>query len=340
MGLDGQTIILLGCNHHRTPLEIRERIALGQDDIEALYPDLAASADIVESLVLNTCNRIEIYAVVQNDNWREAVLDALAGLANFSVEHFLEHAVQLKDEEVVFHLFKVAAGLESQIVGETEILGQVKSAYEHAQRQKSLGPVLHRLFQKCFQAAKWARTHTGISQGQVSLGNVAVDLSARIFGSLGKVRSMVVGSGEVGRDVAKALQSRGVRSMYLTSRRLENSRSLAEDVEGQVIPFKTWKDELPFVDVAIFATSSPGYLLSLEEAAEIMEQRKSASLFVIDLAVPRDVDPSVTEVSDIYLYNFDDLAKIANENLELRHQETGRCKRELQERAERMMKAL
>lgn len=325
MSSDLKRLIVVGCNHQHTPLEIRERLALGSDAVEQLLAALRADPVVSECLVLNTCNRVEVYAVTQTSDWAALFGHHLEKLNQYSAHDFLKLAYVFEGEEAVQHAFKVASGLDSQIVGETQILGQMKAAYTLAGEREVLGGALHRLFQKAFQGAKWAHTSTGISSGQISLGNVAVELASRIFGKLTVSRTLIVGSGEVGQEVAKAFRSRGVACMSIASRTPERAELLAKSVDGLVIPFKTWHDHLPFTDIGIFATSSPQPLVTASSISEIMVRRHHKPLFFIDLAMPRDIHPEVGTLPNAFLYNLEDLSSIANENLLSRKADVDSC---------------
>lgn len=336
MSTDSPRLVTIGCNHHRTPLEIRERMALSNEGVKRLQDELRAHPDLREAAVLNTCNRIEIYAVSRNGDWQPHVASLLGTIQGFPVQDFLNHAYTFENLEAVKHAYRVASGLDSQMVGETQILGQMKSSYAAAIEEKTVGPVLHKFFQKSFQAAKWARTETKIGTGQVSLGNVAVELATRIFGRLTVSRTMVIGSGEAGRDVAKAFRSRGVACMSIASRTHERAEELAHEVDGLIIPFNTWIETLPYVDVGIFATSAPDCLLDRALIEEHLGKRPRRPLFLIDLAVPRDIRRDVSELPNVYLYDLEDLAEIANENLRSREQEVETCLQELEKKASYM----
>jgi glutamyl-tRNA reductase len=327
---------MVGCSHHSTPLEVRERIALPPERLARLREALLSDPLIAESFVLHTCNRLEIYGsspAGAGETLEAQLARHLQVATTFTSDEAQTYAYTRDAEEAVRHLYEVAAGLDSQLLGETEIFGQVKSAYESAQQVRSVGPVLHRLLQKTFQAAKWARTHTGIGQGQVSLGNVAVDLAERIFGRIAEARTLVVGSGEIGREVARALHSRGTREIAVTSRQLANAQALAAEVGGETIPFNAWAEKLRYVDIAVFATASPGALLTEAIADERLPERHGQPLFLVDLAMPRDVAPEVGERQAVFLYNLQDLAEIANRNRAMREAEVNRCRTELRERA-------
>lgn len=326
-------LYLIGCNHQSAPLHLRERLALKDESHHALYEALRAHAELHESFVLHTCNRLEVYAV-GNGTTPEHVRAVLGEVTGSEASTFVEYAYDHRDAAVVEHLFEVAAGLNSQLVGETEIFGQLKNAYEEACERGTVGRLLHRLLQKSFQAGKWARTHTAIGQGHVSLGNIAVELAERVFGSLRTANALVVGTGQIGKDVAKALRSRGLSELSVTSRRLENAVALAEEVGGAHLAFDRWHRALERADVAIFATSAPNALLTTEEASAIMSVRGGDPLFLIDLAVPRDIEAGVGELESVFLYNLEDLSEIANANRITRESEVEKCRAALKERAQ------
>lgn len=333
-------LLLVGCNHQRTPLAVRERLALSGDHVSRLYERLRASSIVDEVVVLATCNRVEIYAHSAHPDADAAVLRELAAIRAFPEAELDVLAYRKLGAEAIEHLYAVASGLDSQMVGETEILGQVKDAYQQAQEGRFVGRHLHKLFQKSFQAAKWARSNTGISVGQVSLGNVAVDLAQRIFGRLGDARVLVVGSGDVGTDVAKAFRGRGVKRIDVTSRTPGRADAVAAEVQGHVLPFADWQRELPAHDIVLCATSAPGAILTTEAVRTAMLDRPARPLFLIDLALPRDIEAGAAEVANTYLYNLDDLARIANENLAAREAEVERAREGLRSRATNLWQEL
>jgi glutamyl-tRNA reductase len=238
--------------------------------------------------------------------------------------------------ETVRHLFEVAAGIDSQIVGEAEILGQVKAAYAEAGTRGAVGPVLNRILQKSFQAAKWIRTHTTIGQGQISTATVAVDLATQIFGRLDRTRVLVIGAGDISEKTARALQSRGAGDIMVISRRSETAGELASRVGATAATMKELDTHLAESDIVVSSTSSNSTLLTAEQAERAMRHRAHRPLFLIDLALPRDIDPACASRDNIYLYNLDDLARMAEENLSQRRAEVRRCRTVLSERAERL----
>jgi glutamyl-tRNA reductase len=312
----------LGSSHHDTPLEVRERLALSPEKIETLQAVLKKDSAIRECLVLNTCNRLEVYGIVSSEvRIEKSIRDRMCEIQGVTRELLDQHFFWHTNLDVIQHVLEVSAGLDSQMVGETEILGQLKGAYASAKGAETTGPVLNRLFEKSFQAAKSARTQTGISRGQISIGNIAVDLASRIFGRLDKSRVLLLGSGEVGEKTAKALKSRGASEIAVSSRTFENAHRLAHELKGAAIDFEDFLEQLDKFDIVIGSTAAPGTLLNRAAIAGAMRSRPERPLFLIDLALPRDIDPAVEDVENVYLYNLDDLSTIANENLAARKAE-------------------
>ncbi|MGB1127931.1 MAG: glutamyl-tRNA reductase [Opitutales bacterium] len=329
-----QSLFVLGSSHHQAPLEVRERFALNAEQTLNLQAALGEDPDIRECLVLSTCNRLEIYGITSEESGSEEHVRAkICRRQGIDRELFDRHAYWRTNLDVLQHALEVSAGLDSQMVGETEILGQMKDAYAAAKEAGATGKVLNRVFEKSFQAAKSARTQTGISRGQISIGNVAVDLASRIFGKLNKSRVLLLGSGEVGEKTAQALKSRGISEIAVSSRTFENAHRLAHALNGSAIDFEDFAGQLHRFDIIIGSTAAPGALLSKAVVAEALRMRPDQPLFLIDLALPRDVDPGVEDLDNVYLYNLDDLATIANENLEARTAEIERARKILQAHA-------
>ena len=316
-----QSLFVLGTSHHATPLDVRERFALSPEEALELQLELKAHVGIRECLVLNTCNRLEIYGLADQVERVEEILGLFCQKQKVPVELFQQYAYSHNNLEALQHVLEVSTGLDSQMVGETEILGQLKQAYTKARAAKCTGNVLNRLFEKSFQAAKAARSQTGITRGQISIGNVAVDLASRIFGKLSKSRVLLLGSGEVGEKTAQALKSRGANDIAVSSRTFENAHKLAHELGGSAIDFDDFKAQLEHFDIIICSTAAPGTILDHGILAKCMKRRPERPCFLIDLALPRDVDPTVEDIENVYLYNLDDLSSIANENLEARKAE-------------------
>ena len=328
------TLFLLGASHHTAPLELRAKIALAGDKLAALQGDLRAVPGLKEFAILDTCNRVEIYGVAAEADTTARVQAAFCARHGMAPPEFEKIRLQLRDRAVVEHLLAVGAGLDSQMIGETEILGQLKEAYAEAQKKTTAGPALHRLFQKAFQAAKQVRTHTAIGAGQVNAATVAVDLAIKIFGTLEHCRVLLVGAGEMGGKTVRAFKNRGVVHLTVAARREQRAKELAEAFECQAVGFDRVPENLAEYDVVVCCTSSPEAVITQGLAASAIRRRPVRPLFLIDLAVPRDVDPAAAHLPNEFLYNLDDLARIAEENLALRKAEVARAKTLLAARAE------
>ena len=326
------SLFILGVNHRSAPLAIREQLAIGER-LPLAYRGLRGLPGVEEGLLLNTCNRFECYGVSRRPQCQEELTRFFHRFQSIDRELFFQHSYWRCGMPVIQHLFEVASGIDSQRVGETEILGQVKAAYQVAIEQKSVGSLLHKIFQKSFQAAKWVRTHTQINQGQVSIGTVAVELAERIFGNLRTSQVLLLGLGEVGQQTLKALKSRGSDSISITSRTISKAKQLAEKFGGSALAL----DELSSVvlsdfDILICSASADRYVLEEAVIAAALRCRPHRPFFIIDLALPRNIPPSVAHLPNAFLYNLDDLAIIADHNQKLREREAQRCRLMLSER--------
>jgi glutamyl-tRNA reductase len=316
-----QSLFVLGTSHHATPLDVREHFALTPPQALELQHEFHELNGIRECLVLNTCNRLEIYAIADKLERIDELQTIFCTKQKIPETLFQQYAYRHNNLSTLQHVLEVSTGLDSQMVGETEILGQLKQAYTKAREAHCTGNVLNRLFEKSFQAAKAARSQTGITRGQISIGNVAVDLASRIFGKLSQSRVLLLGSGEVGEKTAQALKSRGANDISVSSRTFENAHKLAHELGGSAIDFTDFQTQIEHFDIIICSTAAPGTILSRSIVAQSMKRRPERPCFLIDLALPRDVDHSVESIENVYLYNLDDLSSIANENLAARKAE-------------------
>jgi len=332
MSADG--LFVIGTTHHRAPLAVREKLSLSAEGAEAIRRELAAIDGLREFALLNTCNRVEFYGVAASADAAKRVSAAFCARQQFDAAEFEKIRLDLRGCDAVRHLVEVSAGLDSQMIGETEIFGQVKEAYATAQAGGTTGPVLNRVFQKGFQAAKHVRTHTGITEGQVSVANVAVDLAVTIFGGLTDTRILLLGAGEIGEKTAKAFQSRGAAELTVASRRFERAMELATALGASAMPFEQRDGRLSEFDIVVCATSAPGVIITHATVRATMNRRRSRPLFFIDQALPRDVDAAVADIDNVFLYNLDDLARIAEENRVAREAELAKCRAIVNEKAE------
>ena len=310
-------LFCVGLSHHTANVETRERFA-GDAETECVL----RSSGCTEALLLPTCNRVEVYGVSERRVSTEEIARCLSRKIDKYVSHDEAAAFyRYEDMKCVQHLFRVASGIDSMVVGETEVFGQVKKAYESARATGAAGPILHRLFQRAFRVAKQVRTHTEITRGSVSVGSVAVDLAQKIFGNLAERRVLVVGAGETSERTARALFSRGVVDLRVSNRSAERALELARLVGGVAVPFEQWREQCRKIDILIVSTSSDKPLLAPENLAPVLRDRVDRPLFIIDIAVPRDVDPSVNGMEGVYLYDIDSLQSVAEQSLALRRQQ-------------------
>lgn len=325
-------LFLLGASHHTAPLAVREKLAINQTRADELAAQLKANQAVREFALVNTCNRVELYGVADHPATLDRLRATLCGITGCTPAE-LDAAVALRqNHDVIAHLFAVASGLDSQIVGETEILGQVKQAYDSALEKHWTGPVLNRVFQKTFQAAKHIRTHTHIGAGQVSIATVAVDLAGRIFGELAGTKILVVGAGDIGLKSVQAFQSRGATSITVASRTLAKAEEVAALAGGWAQSMAELPEAVAQADIIVSSTSSPDFILPRELVATSMKRRPARPLFLMDLALPRDIDPATAKLANVFLYNLDDLAAIAEQNLAQREAEVAKCRAILAER--------
>jgi len=334
------SVVVIGLSHRTSPVELRERFAFAEGKIPVALQALRASGLAGEAVILSTCNRVEIYAVTAL-----AAGTAFAELKKFLVAH---HAYDgaIGDELYTFaephslhHLFKVASGLDSMVIGETEIFGQLKDAYELAFIHKHTGARLNKAFQRAFNVAKHIRTETNIQRGSVSVMSAAVELAEKIFSSLAEHEVLVIGAGETSEKTARALLSRGARGVVVTNRSPERATALATELGGRAVPFENWTDALEQIDIAISSTAAPHHILDRAKLEPLMRRRRNRPLLLIDIAVPRDIDPAVNELDNVYLYNVDDLQSIAADYLNLRKEEVARCEKIIAEKVAALLVA-
>jgi len=334
------SVVVIGLSHRTSPVELRERFAFAEEKIPDALKALRESSLASEAAIVSTCNRVEIYAATSL-----APETAFAELKKFLIAH---HAFDgaLGDELYFFaephslhHLFKVASGLDSMVIGETEIFGQLKKAYELAFQHKHTGARLNKAFQRAFNVAKHIRTETNIQRGSVSVMSAAVELAEKIFSSLAEHEVLVIGAGETSEKTARALLSRGAHGVVVTNRSPERATALAAELGGRAVPFEQWPDEFEQIDIAISSTAAPHHILDRAKLEPLMKRRKHRPLLLIDIAVPRDIDPAVSELDNVYLYNVDDLQSIAADYLNLRKEEVARCEKIIAGKVAALMEA-
>ncbi len=328
-------IMAIGVNHRTAPVEVRERFAISEADIAPCLHSLVGDGTIRELAILSTCNRVEVYAVSGDVKAAtRMIFDALKNRSGLDPEARNDFYIHEQPSSVQ-HLYEVCAGLDSMVVGETEILGQVKEAYRIAHEAHRTGLALNKLFQSAFAVAKEIRSRTRIGMGSVSVGSVAVDLAGQIFGDLDKRTVLLIGAGETSETTARSLQSRGAKSLVIANRSLERARALADSLHGRAVELDSWTAECERADIVISSTAAPHPVITREKLEGVMQRRNGSPLFLIDIAVPCDIEREVSQLAGIYLYDIDDLQVIADQNLAMRQKEIAVCKQIIREHVDR-----
>ncbi len=315
-------IILIGINHKTAPVELRECIAFSEDESASALQTLSRKPHIKELLLFSTCNRVEVLVVTENK--REAIdstKDYIAEVNKIPRQAFEDALYIHEGDEAVRHVFRVASSLDSMVVGEPQILGQVKDAYRLATEAKVSGVILNRLLHRTFFVAKRIRTETGIGGHAVSISYAAVELGRKIFGSLESKNVLLVGAGEMAELAVEHLIRNKVGDIYVANRTFENGVELARRFNGQALRFEEIADCLKVVDIIISSTGSPDFVITRDQVKGVIRIRRNRPIFFIDIAVPRDIDPQVNRLSNSYVYDIDDLQGVIDENIEDRQKE-------------------
>lgn len=308
--------LVIGINHRTAPVEIREKVVFGEDDLPTALRELSRIPGVREGAILSTCNRTEIYCYT--DEGDPPLVPWLLQWHRVD-PHELEGCVyQYKGQAAVHHAFAVAAGLDSMILGEPQILGQLKDAYRAALKERATGPLLNRLFQATFSVAKRIRTQTRIGANAVSVASAAVNLAHTVFDNFAQHTALLIGAGETISLAARHLRGQGLQRMIVANRTLERAQELAREFDAYAITLDTLTTHLPEADIVISSTASPTPVLTQAAVREALRARKRRPMFMVDIAVPRDIEPSVAELEDIYLFTIDDLERVVNTNRQAR----------------------
>ena len=314
-------IVLVGISHHTAPVEVREKFSFDDSSLKEALTKLKEKDGIEECLVLSTCNRTEIYAVTDSlDTCIDSIKRFLESNYKFYEKDLAQYFYTLTNKLAVKHLFKVTSSLDSMVVGEPQIFGQVKKSYKEAFDSKSLGIILHRLFQTAFFAAKKVRTETNIGSQAVSISYLAVELSKRIFDDLENRKVLLIGTGEMSELAAKNLINANIKDVFIASRNFDNARSMAERLRAEAINIEEIYYRISEVDILITATGSNDFIIKSDHIDQAMKLRKNEPMFLIDIAVPRDIDPRVNKLSGVYLYDIDDLQEVSQQNIHSRNE--------------------
>jgi len=314
-------IVLLGVNHKTAPLAVREKIFAGCEEGKDLFSLLLSLKGVQEILYISTCNRIEIIASIEEEKTVRSLFDFLAGNGNLTQAEAAKCLYNYQDKEAVRHIFRVASSLDSLVMGETQILGQVKEAYRRALERNATGTVLNRLMHRAFRTAKRVRSETAIAVNPVSVSFAAVELAKKIFGTLAGRKILLIGAGEMAELTGTHLISSGAEDIIVANRSQSQAVQLAEKFHGEAVSLDALSEKLIEADIVISSTDAPDYIVTADLIRKIHHQRKNRLLFLIDIAVPRDIDPAVDSIDNVYLYNIDNLQDIVDENMNIRKKE-------------------
>jgi glutamyl-tRNA reductase len=327
-------LVVTGVNHKTAPVEVRERLAFPENSIPGALDRLRSGNGVSEVLILSTCNRVEITVTTEDD------ADSHAALDSFMVEARGAQVYRYEGREAIHHLFRVAASLESMVVGEPQILGQMKAAYAISKSNGAMNGLLESVMSRAFSVAKRVRSETGIGQMAVSVSYAAVELARKIFGSLSGKTVMIIGSGKMSELAARHLRRSGCSHIFVTNRTHSRAEEIARLFDGTAVEYARFTGMLPEADIVITSSAAPHYVLSKEDMQRVVSARKNKPVFVIDIGVPRNVDPSVNSVDNVFLYDIDDLQGVVNNNLEGRRKEAERAERIVSEEVDRMISRL
>jgi len=324
-------IILIGANHKTASVELRECLAFSDDETVQALEKLKQKENIREVFLFSTCNRTEVLFIPDGENNIETIKNFISEFKNIALTKFEDSLYIYKDSDAINHLFNVASSLDSMIIGEPQILGQVKAAFKTATKNNSSGVILNRLLHKTFSIAKRVRKETGIGDNAVSISYAAVELAGKIFSDLSTKSVMLIGAGEMAELAVEHLLSNDVKEIIVANRTFENAVNLADKFNGQAVKFEEMELMLQEVDIVISSTGSTQYILTQSQIKNVMHTRKNRPLFFIDIALPRDIDPDVNKINNTYVYDIDDLQNIVNENIGKREKETIKAQRLIEE---------
>jgi glutamyl-tRNA reductase len=315
-------LVLIGMNHKTAPLEIRERLSLSFEDEINPLKEIMKLPLMMEAFYLSTCNRVEVLANATEVG--ESIRDLKKFIfrhGNLSAEELEPCLYVYRDQDAVRHLFRVTSSIDSMVMGEPQILGQVKDAYRRAVEANTSGVILNKILHHAFRVAKRVRTETGIAGNAVSVSFAAVELAKKIFGTLQGKTVLLIGAGEMSELAARHLFARGVDQLYIANRTYERALRMAEAVRGVPVRFEQVVEKLRDADIVISSTGASGYVLTAQMVAAALHRKKNRLLFLVDIAVPRDIEPAAGEIDNVYLYNIDDLQGVVDENLQSRKRE-------------------
>lgn len=328
----------IGLNHKSAPIEIREKLAFNTSSIPIALSSLTQSFPSSEAVILSTCNRVEVYGTSPDDSLNEeSLLDFFSAFHGLPKEKFAEHMYHYQNLNAVKHLFFVTSSLDSLVVGESQILSQVKEAYMTSISQEATGTILNQLFQRALSVAKDIHTCTNISKGKVSVSTVAVEFAIKIFKDFSDKTVFIIGAGEMCELVLKHLVEKGAKTTIVANRSFDKAQALADEYQGKAINYESLEEYLPQADIIISSTSAPHYVIHTEHVKNAIKSRRGNPMLLIDIAVPRDINPEIARIDNVYLYNVDDLQTVVNKNIDEREKEMNQCQIMIEKEVEKFM---
>lgn len=327
-------LIIVGLNHRTAPVGVREKVSFSSETMGDALRRLVREYGLNEGVILSTCNRVEVLALSHDHDMDKGILQVkrfLAGSSSIPLETLEEHLYSYQGADAVKHLFRVAAGLDSMVLGEPQILGQVKDSYAHAVEYDSAGVIVNKLYHKTFSVSKRIRTETKIGEAAVSISFAAVELAKKIFGELSGKSVMLLGAGEMAELAAKHLLRAGIREIMVANRTYERAVEFVKDFGGTAILFREFPHHLKNVDIVIASTGAKTFIIREEQVREVLKERKNRPMFFIDISVPRNVDPLVNNIDNTYVYDIDDLQGVVASNIKERSKEAGDAERIIDE---------
>jgi len=331
---------ITGLNHRSAPVEVRERLAFDEKSIPDALRVLRQRPGVVEGLILSTCNRVEIAVSSEDRDPASAVDDFLAETRKVERDWVRPYLYKFEDRDAIQHLFRVAASLDSMVVGEPQILGQLKNAYSIAKEQGAVNGFMDTLLTRAFNVAKRVRSETEIGSNAVSVSYAAVELAREIFGSLKDKKVLIIGAGKMSEAAARHLKRVGATKMFVTNRTQERAVEMAQLFEAKIVDYTRFLSFMPEVDIVLTSSGAPHYILTKPDMAKVLGARKNKPVFVIDIAVPRNVEPSVNELDNVFVYDIDDLQRVVETNVEARKHEAEEAEQIITEEVERMLSRL
>ncbi len=333
-------LVLTGLSHHTAPVDVREKLAIPEGLLSEALAELRAQPGVDEAVILSTCNRVELAVTAPHGDPAGAIDQFLAGFRGLDLATLDRHLYRHGDEDAIRHIFRVAASLDSMVLGEPQILGQLKAAYNAAKETGAVHGYLEAVLTRAFNVAKRVRSETEIGRSAVSVSYAAIELARQIFGHLDDKRVLLVGAGKMSELAARHLRRAGCARIFVTNRTVERALEMAALVEGEVISYATFGQRLAEMDIVLTSSGAPDYLLRRDQMKQVLDRRRNRPMFLIDIAVPRNIDPEVNQLDNVFLYDIDDLGRAVEENRKARRKEAQQAEQIIEEEIRRLVERL